>query len=167
MRAVRKALWTVLLVAALGLGATVLYASGKDMGSARSPSSLTTEPPLPPATAVTARAGSDDPVLAIPGRPTRIRVELYGTAATADISLSVRRSGDSSEPAELEDHALPWAAELDAPEDADYIRVTGYTYDRDTDHQMLCRIIVGGVVVEAEQKANYASCSLDLGDLGG
>lgn len=170
MRAVRKALWTMLLVAALGIGATILYAAGNNLGSDRSSSARRTAAPLPPATAVTARTDGTpgtDPVRGIPSRPTRIRVELYGTAATADISFSVRRSGDSSDPTELVDHALPWAAELDAPGDADYISVTGYTYDADTDHQLLCRLIVGGVVVEAQQKANYARCSLSLGDLDG
>lgn len=163
----RRALWSVVLIAAVVVGTTVLFSAGRNTGSDRSPSSRRTAVPLPSATAVTGGTAGADPVQAIPDRPTRIRVELYGTATTADISFSVRTSGVKSTPAELDDHPLPWAAELDVPRDADYLSVTGFSYDRDTEHQILCRIIVGGVVVVTEQQAEYASCYFSLDDVGG
>lgn len=164
----RKVLYSILLIGALVVGASVLFATGRRSGSDSSAGAASKPAvPLPSATAVAAGAGTDDSVRTIPRRPTRIRVEVYSTAPTADISFRVRSSGDSSSPTDLDDHALPWAAELDAPSDADYVGVTGFAYDRDTEHQVLCRIIVGGVVVESEQKATYASCTFSLDDLDG
>ena len=155
-------LWSILLIATVLVGTSVLFAVGRQVGRSSSPDVPAV--PLPPATPV---AGGTAPVRAIPGRPTRIRVELDSTAPTATISFGVRSSGDGNTPTELADHALPWAAELDAPGGADYLSVTGYVADRGTLHQVRCRIIVGGVVVETKQRASYASCTFSLRDLGG
>jgi hypothetical protein len=142
---VRKALWSILLFATVVVGTVVLFVAGQKVDHGTS--HHTPAVPLPPATTV---AGDSDPVVPIPGRPTRIRVELDSSAPTADISFSV-----------------PWAAELDAPVGVDHLTVTGYVDDRGAPHQVRCRILVAGVVVETEQRAGYASCTFSLTELGG
>lgn len=159
----RKALWSTLLIATVVVGATVLFSTGQRLAPSTT-SARTPARPLPSATAV---AAGTDPVGSIPSRPTRIRVELDSTAPTGDISFSVRSSGDDSTPTDLDHHALPWAAVLDGPDGPDYVSVTGFVADRGTVHQVRCRILVGGVVVQTEQGASYASCTLSLRDLGG
>ncbi len=158
----RKALWSILLFATVVVGTVVLFVAGQKVDHGTS--HHTPAVPLPPATTV---AGDSDPVVPIPGRPTRIRVELDSSAPTADISFSVRSSGDGSTPTELAEHTLPWAAELDAPVGVDHLTVTGYVDDRGAPHQVRCRILVAGVVVETEQRAGYASCTFSLTELGG
>lgn len=167
----RKLGWTLVLLALLVVGGTVLLVNGPGGGRRSSGADAA---PLPPVTSVSA---TTEPVAQEDGtRPARVRIEVYGQPATADVRYELSKDQEVTR----DDTALPWVIEASVGEE-DEVQVSADSYlprssrtsapsatAGSTDAPgdvLLCRIIVNGVVVESEQRPGYVSCRASLADI--
>jgi hypothetical protein len=158
----------LVIAVTVGISTAVSSSDGKPGSSTRAPRNTNTvttgkskAPPAPLPSGTPVAPPVNVTVTPVPHPASRARLEVFGTAPTADISYALGNAGATR----LKAGALPWSVIVPLDDQSGTLYVSGYQFRQTPYPQLACRIYVNDVLVKAVQETGGVSCSIGVKNL--